>query len=118
MPLRISACTRAGACTESVLAVNSPWTSPDGTEITRAATSHHFEAAFHSSLPPYIRAIHTPRDVLYFAAILLMFAAILYALDADQCLQSDVVPGAHVFNKTAMGGCYGWLLWMDAMGGC
>ena len=24
----------------------------------------------------------------------------------------------HVSNWTAMGGCYGWLLWMVAMGGC
>ena len=23
-----------------------------------------------------------------------------------------------VFNRTAMGGCYGWLLWVVAMGGC
>ena len=24
----------------------------------------------------------------------------------------------HVFNRTAMGGCYGWLLWVVADGAC
>ena len=34
------------------------------------------------------------------------------------CMRSDGVPNgvpdSHVFNRTAMGGCYGWLIWVVA----
>ena len=52
---------------------------------------------------------HAPCDMLYLAPV-------LYWMLTGAC--NLTVRPIHVLNRTAMGGCYGWLLLVVAMGGC
>ena len=57
---------------------------------------------------------HTHTHTHTTCAVLFFMSMFIRNPHTDRCLQSDVAPSTSLLWVVAMGGCYGWLPWVDA----